>query len=236
MTHIPQSSGPQMPYGLYIKQGYFNNLDAIHKFGYNSAVGTSFETVWDGGGIYTFPSTATTAVITSASGATDSGVKITIEGLDANYDKQSEEVTLNASGTFTTTNTYLRIHRAFNSGSTDLDGDVTITVDSQTVAIVTALYQQTQMLVYTVPNGYTGYFLQVDASVQKNQEIVVKFHVREPGGVFRARGILASFGTPVERLFEIPTVLPAHTDIRIDAKAGATTEVAGQFEMILEKT
>ena len=222
--------------GVPIEGGKIDKLSGIHKFGYNSAVGTSYETVWDAGGTYAFPTTATVAVITSASGATDSGVKVTIEGLDANYVEQSEEVTLNASGTFTTTNTYLRIHRAFNSGSTDLAGDVTITVDSQTVAIVTALYQQTQMLVYTVPNGYTGYFLQVDASVQKNQEIVIKFHAREPGGVFRARGILASFGTPVERLFEIPTVLPEKTDIRIDAKAGATTEVAGQFEIILEKT
>ena len=220
--------------GVPIEGGKIDKLSGIHKFGYNSAVGTSYETVWDAGGTYAFPTTATVATITSASGATDSGVKVTIEGLDANYVEQSEEVTLNASGTFTTTNTYLRIHRAFNSGSTDLAGDVTITVDSLTVAKILSEYQQTEMLVYTIPADKTGYILQVDASVQKNQEIVVKIQVREPGGVFRTRGILASFGTPANRKFDLPMMLPEKTDIRIDVKAGATTEVAGEFELVLE--
>ena len=235
MTHIPNSGGPQAPYGVYIAQGYYNNLEGVHKFGYNSAVGTAFETIWDGGAIYSFPTAATTAVVTSASGATDSGVEVYIEGLDANYEKQSETVTLNASGTFTTTNTYLRVHRGYIAGDTAADGDITVTVDSLTVAKIQSDYQQTEMLVYTVPAGYTGYLLQVDASVQKNQEIVAKIMTRETGGVFLTKGILASFGTPVNRKFDLPMHLPEKTDIRIDAKAGATTEIAGEFELILEK-
>lgn len=220
--------------GIPIAKNQVEKLSGIHKFGYNSAVTIAYETVWDGGGIYTFPSSATTAVITSASGATDSGVKVTIEGLDANYAEQSEEVTLNASGTFTTTNTYLRVHRGFVSGGTAADGDITVTVNSLTVAKILADYQQTQMLVYTVPANHTGYILQVDASVQKNQEIVVKIQVRESDGVFRTRGILASFGTPAHRKFDLPMMLPEKTDIRIDVKAGATTEVAGELELVLD--
>jgi len=220
--------------GVAIASNKIDKLDGVHKFGYNSAVGTAYETVWDGGGIYTFPSSATTAVVTSASGATDSGVEVYIEGLDANYGTQSETVTLNASGTFTTTNTYLRLHRAYIAGSTAADGDITITVDSVTVAKILSEYQQTEMLVYTVPAGCTGYILQVDASVQKNQELVVKLMTRETGGVFLTKGILASFGTPIGRKFDLPMKLPAKTDIRIDAKAGATTEIAGEFELVLE--
>ncbi len=48
------------------------------------------------------------------------------------------------------------------------------------------------------------------------------------------KGVIASFGTPVGRKFDLPMMLPAKTDIRIDAKAGATTEIAGEFEIILE--
>ncbi len=181
--------------GVAIASNKLDKLSGVHKFGYNSAVGTAFETVWDGGGVYTFPSSATTAVVTSASGATDSGVEVYIEGLDADYVEQSETVTLNASGTFTTTNTYLRLHRAYIAGDTAADGDITITVDSLTVAKIESEYQQTEMLVYTVPANKTGYILQVDASVQKNQELVVKIQTRETGGVFLTKGVLASFGT-----------------------------------------
>ena len=220
--------------GVAIQSGKIDKLSGVHKFGYNSAVGTAYETIWDGGGVYTFPSAATTAVVTSASGATDSGVEVYIEGLDANYAEQSETVTLNASGTFTTTNTYLRLHRAYVAGDTAADGDITITVDSLTVAKIESDYQQTEMLVYTVPAGKTGYILQVDASVQKEKEIVIKILTREDGGVFLTKGILASFGTPVGRKFDLPMMLPAKTDIRIDAKAGATTEIAGEFELVLE--
>lgn len=220
--------------GVPIARNSIDKLSGVHKFGYNSAVGTAYETVWDGGGIYAFPTAATTAVVTSASGATDSGVKVTIEGLDANYLEQSEEVTLNASGTFTTTNSYYRVHRGYVSGSTSADGDITVTVNSLTVAKILSEYQQTEMLVYTVPDRKTGYILQVDAGVQKNQEIVVKIQVREQDGVFRTIGILSSFGTPVNRKFDLPMMLPPKTDIRIDVKAGATTEVAGEMEIIVE--
>ena len=235
MTHIPSSGAPHLPTGVYIAQGYFNNLEGVHKFGYNNAVGTAYETIWDGGGTYSFPTAATTAVVTSASGATDSGVEVYIEGLDANYEKQSETVTLNASGTFTTTNTYIRLHRAYVAGDTAADGDITITVNSLTVAKVLSDYQQTEMLVYTVPAGYRGYLLQVDASVQKEKEIVVKIMTRQDGGVFLVKGILSSFASPVHRKFDLPMMLPEKTDIRIDAKAGATTEIAGEFEVVLEK-
>ena len=234
---MPFSTG-QMTHNLEVGVAIVSNkiekLSGVHKFGYNSAVGTSYETVWDGGGTYTFPSTATTATVTSASGATDSGVLVYIEGLDANYVAQSETVTLNASGTFTTTNTYLRLHRAYVAGSTAADGDITITVDSLTVAKVLSDYQQTEMLVYTVPAGCTAYVLQVDAGVQKNQEIVAKLMTREDGGVFLTKGILSSFGTPISRKFDIPMMLPEKTDIRLDAKAGATTEISGEFEIVLE--
>ncbi len=235
MPYIHGQVNTPIDKGIAIVGGKIDKLSGVHKFGYNAAVGTADETIWDAGGVYSFPTSATTAVLTSASGATDSGVQVYIEGLDADYGEQSETVTLDGSGTFTTTNTYIRLHRAYTAGDTEADGDITVTVNSLTVAKVLAEYQQTEMLVYTVPAGKVAYLLQVDASVQKNQELVVKVMIRETGGVFLTKGILASFGTPVNRKFDLPMMLPERTDIRIDANAGATTEVAGEIEIILEE-
>lgn len=235
MSHTPQTGMPHLPYGVYIAKEYYNNVEAIQKFGYNTDVGTSFETIWDGSSVYTFPTTATTATLTSASGATDAGVEVYIEGVDANYTAQNEIVTLDASGTFTTTNTYLRIHRAYVAGSTACAGNITITVNALTVAIVKSDYQQTQMCVYTVPAGYTAYIVQVDASIEKQKEVVIKLQVKEENGVALTKAIIASFGAPLTRRFDLPMMVPEKSDIELHGKAGATTAIGAEIEIILEK-
>ena len=126
----------ELSVGIPVVKGQIDKLSGVHKFGYNSAVGTAYETIWDAGGTYAFPSAAGTVTVTSASGATDSGVEVTLEGLDENYAEQSETVTLNASGTFTTTTEYLRLHRAYVSGSTATTGDITMQISSSTVAYI----------------------------------------------------------------------------------------------------
>ena len=63
-----------IPFGVSIQRGDVNNFQGIQKFGYNSSVGTSFETIWDGGGDYTFLTSAGTATATSSNtGADDNG-------------------------------------------------------------------------------------------------------------------------------------------------------------------
>jgi hypothetical protein len=220
--------------GVPIAKNQIDKISGVHKFGYNPTVGTSYETIWTEGGTYVFPTNATTAVCTSASGATDSGVEITIEGLDANYVEISETLTLNASGTVTSSNSYLRMNRAFVSGSSATDGNITVTVDSLTVAVIDSAYQQTQQLIYTVPAERDGYILQVDAGVQKNQEIILNMNIREVGKVFRTQAIISSFGVPASRAFDLPMHLPPKTDIRVDVKAGASTGVSGELEIILD--
>lgn len=220
--------------GVPIAKNQIDKISGVHKFGYNPTVGTAFETIWTQGGTYVFPTSATTAVCTSASGATDSGVEITIEGLDGNYTEISETLVLDASGTVTSSNSYLRMNRAFVSGSSATDGDITVTVNSLTVAVIDSDYQQTQQLIYTVPAERNGYILQVDAGIQKNQEIILNMNVREENKVFRTLAVITSFGVPATRVFDLPMHLPPKTDIRIDVKAGATTAVSGELEIILD--
>ena len=55
-----------LPLGLSIQKGLVQNYSGIQKFGLNTAVGTSFETIWDGNNTYTYPSSAGTATATSS--------------------------------------------------------------------------------------------------------------------------------------------------------------------------
>ena len=52
----------QMPLGLAIQRGNIPNFSGIQKFGYNTAVGTVFETIWENGSLYSYPTSSTTAV------------------------------------------------------------------------------------------------------------------------------------------------------------------------------
>ncbi|MCH1437358.1 MAG: hypothetical protein L7U70_04670, partial [Flavobacteriales bacterium] len=68
--------------GINIASGRAIRHSHINKFGYNSALSNSYETIWDGGGIYSYISTAGAASVT---GSSDSGAVIEVQGLDADY-------------------------------------------------------------------------------------------------------------------------------------------------------
>ena len=219
--------------GMAIAIGEFSDTTSIDKFGFNSSVGASYETIWDGGDIYAYPSSAVAMTATSAGGATDEGVIITIIGLDASYAEQSETVTLNASGTATTENTFIRVFRAYVSNGQDLTGVCNITNGGVTYAQIGVEFQQTMMAVYTIPAGKTGYLMSGNISSQKDKDITAKLMMREFGGVMRTRGLVLTPGQPFQRQWVIPLPIPAKTDIEIRAKAGATGPVAAGFEIIL---
>jgi len=225
------------PYGINIRKGIYDNIGGIDKFGYLPTATTSYKTVWDGDNVYTYPSAATTMNVVSSAGATDNGIDITIQGLDASYNQITETVTLgdDSAGGTATTREFLRVFRAFVSGGTNITGNVTIQQDGVVYAKIFAEMQQTLMAVYTIPAGFTGYLVAGNISVEKNQPVVSKLMTRSPGGVLRVSGLVTSFGVPFQRKWEFPPVLPEKSDIEIRAKAGATTSIAAGFEIILEK-
>ena len=51
-------SDNNIPLGLAIQKKIIPNFSGIQKFGYNTAVGTSFETVWENGSLYSYPTTS----------------------------------------------------------------------------------------------------------------------------------------------------------------------------------
>lgn len=224
------------PYGIAIRKNLYDGISGIDKFGYLPTATTSFKTVWDGDNIYTYPSAATTMNVVSSVGATDDGKEITIEGLDANYDVITETVTLggDSAGGTATTQSFLRVYRAFVANGTSVTGTISIQQDGVAYAKITPEHQQTLMAVYTIPRGKVGYLVSGNLSVEKNQPVVAKVMTRRVGGVLRTGGLVTSFGVPFQRVWQIPPVLPEKTDIEIRAKAGATTSIAAGFEIVLE--
>jgi hypothetical protein len=123
-----------IPFGLSIQRGDVNNFQGIQKFGYNSSVGTSFETIWDGGGDYTFLTSAGTATATSSNTGADDNGTVRIYGLDQNFDLAEETITIGGSAGSTS---FIRVFRAImltaTTGNANV-GTITITVSSTTVA------------------------------------------------------------------------------------------------------
>lgn len=222
------------PYGIAVARGDVPKMSSIDKFGKLPSSTSAHQTVWDGGGVYAYPSSAVVMTATSASGSDDNGVEVTIIGLDTNYESLSETVTLAGAGTATTTGEFLRVFRAFVSGSQATTDDIAVQNTGVTYAAIQEEYQQTLMAVYTIPKGKRGYLVAANISMEKEKEVEALLKVRVEGGVFRTKGLIATFATPFQRVWQIPPVFDEKTDIEIRAKAGATTAISAGFEILLE--
>jgi len=226
------------PYYLQVSRGLINGHKRVFKFGYNGEIQNVEETIWDVGGLYTYPSSAVTMTATSSSGATDEDVEVTIQGVDTNYAELSETVTLNASGTATTTGSFLRVYRAFVSGSTASAGNITIANGGTTYAYVSASDQQTLMALWTVPAGYTAYLFQLDTTaftVQNNKVATIRMLTRELNGVFRTQNKFDLFEGSYHQDITCPKPIPEKTDIEFRAIAdssNADLRVAATFDII----
>lgn len=210
---------------INISAGRAVNHFSVHKFGFNPQIQNIEETIWQQGGIYVYPTSAVAMTVTSASGATDSGVRIQVEGLDQNWDRAEEEVTLNASGTATTTTTFIRINRTYTVGATAAAGQVTVSNNSVNYAIQTAADQQTLQCVYSIPRGYAGFLFQNDISI--HTENVTKYGetrlmARLFGSVFRTQDkhTVGNHMGPIE--YKIPNRYPAKTDLEVRAIASSS--------------
>jgi hypothetical protein len=226
------------PYFLQVSRGLIAGHKRVFKFGYNGDIDDSEETIWDVGGLYAYPASAVTMTATSSSGATDEDVEVTIQGVDASYNELSETVTLNASGTATTTGSFLRVYRGFVASGTASAGNITIANGGTTYAYVSASDQQTLMALWTVPAGYTAYLFQIDTTaftVQNNKVATIRMLTRELNSVFRTQNKFDLFEGSYHQDITCPQPIPEKTDIEFRAIAdssNADLRVAATFDII----
>ena len=230
-------TGKHEPFGLHVKRGDVQGHEHVHKFGFNTSVTTAAGLVWNGGGDYTYPTSAAQLGVVGTS--TTDNSQITIEGVDADYNEVSNIVTLNGTTTVTTSASYLRSYRAFVSDDNEPAGDVTITHSGDTVAIISAEENQTLMATYTVPAGYTAYLYQLvfgGAAELANKFMTVRLRARKPGGVFRTQAKYTTAAQTFEEVMEFPLKFEEKTDIEITAQASSQTQQASaMFDLLLIK-
>ena len=201
---------------------------------------------------YVFPTSATIDSISS----TDAGDAntVTLQGLDTNGDEVTQQVTLNGQNRVALTTPLLRFFRGYNDNGTEFAGHI-IVYDNTAISggvptdktkirgVIHPEEQQTEMAIYTIPSGKTGYLLGgycSTAGAKKSSNYVIKFQTRSENGVFRTQQKVAleDGGTSfIQFDYAIPQKLEALTDVKVQAKmtAGGVTgaSISAGFSIVL---
>jgi len=231
--------GTSEPFDLQVARGQVAFHETQFKFGFNSDIDDSLETVWAEGGLYSYLSAASVLKISSSStDDTSAGTgarTITISGLDANYDEISESVTLNGQTAVNTTQSFLRVLRLIvdtaGSGGQNAGviyagtGTVTSGVPANKFGTIAVGDNQTLMCFWTVPRGYTAFLYQIDMSM--NTEVANKFGTvslvaRPEVGVFNVKDKFALSQDIIHQEFKHPIKFAEKTDLEVRAIASSS--------------
>lgn len=210
--------------------------------GRNRLVPISTEiTIWEQGGMYPWSiwDTGAGTLTIVSNNAADTAITILLNGLDANYNLQTEVVTVNGTATVTSTKSFIRLNSAVNIGSKASVGTLTIQRNGTTVGVIVAKAQNTKMAIYTVPNGYTAFSVFGDFSVSRNEAAELNAHWRFFGGVFIDVYSVQLFQSTYSALPPYPGAIPQKTDIdnRVDfGTANNMVAYSNQQLLLIENT
>jgi hypothetical protein len=239
-------------FALNLARGKVRGTSYVEKFGRNPSVATSIETIWDRGGIYQYLTSAAAVYVYSADandGLTGTGArKITVQGLDTDYNLVQEEVTVNGAAS---TQTFLRVYRAFitDAGSDGYNrGDVVISTAASGAGTVLAQiggdgtginyigFGQTMLALYTVPAGKTAYLTQwTIGAADYNTATSAFLRTRLPvnGFVMTTSDTMSVSGGFHVKNYSIPLKFNEKVDIEVQAFNGAGTQISSTFNLIL---
>lgn len=225
---------------LSIAQGEVTGHSGEHKFGAVPEMSTGTTgTVWDIDDTkYPWSSFSASGTLSiPAVNASDNGKKVTIVGLDDNYELLTEEITVSNTTAVTTANSFLRIYRAFVSEGATNVANINIQKSSVNVARITAAKGQTLMAVYTVPAGYTAYLVDLGATVEEGGDCTVDVFARVSGeSQFRIKHSFELANSQYYYKFGVPLVLEEKTDVDVQATMRTNNSRATcTFDMVLVK-
>jgi hypothetical protein len=215
--------GTDVPFGIRMGAGKIANARPVFVFGFNPDVQNVEETVWDHGGVYAYPSSASVMTVSSSSASTNAVVSVV--GLDANYREQTELVTTNGQNAVSTTKSYLRINAAYALTGTVADsiyvgtGVVTDGVPANVYARIINGNNRTEMGLYTVPLGHTIYITRGNISHGSDSSAFITGRL-----MYRLQGLLFSTAAKVtlnnkfiDFVFDNAIALPEKTDLETRA-------------------
>lgn len=244
--------GIDFPYNFHhkVSAGRIDRHEHIFKFGRNSDIDTGVaEDIWDGGGAYSWPTTAQTVNLVSTSANDDesnTGAEtVLIYGLDSDYNEISETITLNGTSNVVSTNSYLRLYRmivtgAGSGGANAGDISATQTTSAIKMAQINTGNNQTLMAQFTIPNGKTAYLYQGTGGVNKATSAAVNIvlKMRPLNQVFQVKGVWSVASTGVSSIsinFLVLLRIESKTDITIVCDTSANnSDVSCSYSLILE--
>jgi len=228
--------GTSEPFELQVSRNQISFHKTIFKFGYNAAVGSSKETIWEQGGLYAYPASATVMTVSSSSAndtAAGTGARtVEIYGLDADYNEISEIVTLNGQTAVNTTKSYLRINRGVvrSAGSGGANaGTIYAGTGTVTSGVPANVYlsingdgdNQTLMSLWTVPAGYTAFLTKMTLSTgtSTNTKAVLNASLvaRPYGEVFQIKERFTLTDGTHEQFYTFPLSFAEKTDLEMRA-------------------
>lgn len=234
-----------------IKIKNYKGMSNDNKFGFNEAVGTSWETIWDGEDLYPWPTAASILTISSdAATDTAAGVgaqQVKIYGLDANYNLIDETIELNGTTPVSTTLEYYRVYRMkiTRVGSSGYQvgniyagtGTVTLGVPAVILAKIldsTEKNGQTLMTLYTVPAGYRLVVFSWGGNVGKGFDIHLHFMARALGEAWQVKDNLILYQQAINVPLPVPFVFDEKTDIEVRGHTSVASVSAGaKFSFML---
>ena len=227
---------------LNIARGLVKGTSFIHKFGAVPILSTNTTgTVWDiADTIYPWSVWNTAGTITvDRANAGDANKQITVIGLDSDYNSLTETITLTNSTGNASTNSFVRIFRAFFTDGVNNVGLISVKKGTTTVAAITAGKSQTLMAVYTIPAGYTGYLMKGTCSAQAGADATGEMYVRYFGQeAFRIGHDFEVSGAGGQYLYDftVPIPIPAKSDIDVRVTARSNNgRYTAAFDLILIK-
>jgi len=233
-------------FGLQLQQGKIINASSIFKYGRNSDVGTSEETIWDGGGVYSYPTQSTTMSVASSS-ASDTDQVITVQGLDEDYNLLTQTASLSGTTPQQLATPYIRVFRCFYTSGSEVVGDINVGSGDFSSGVPANLYAkisqgegQTLMAIYTVPANFTLYIYQghIGSGTEQLNKFIsarLKFRLFNTSQ-FRTASRLEIQNQAVEFDFGVPQIMPEKTDIEVSAlSSSGSNAISADFTGVLIK-
>ena len=224
--------------------GYSTDHTFNHKFGAAPSISNNTtSSVWDvPDTLYPWTALDTPAVVNvERNNVADNGLIVTVQGLDENWNFQSEDITITGADQVGT-KLWRRVNRAFvtsgtatvNVGNIDIEAGA---AGGTTVARITANLGQTLMCVYTIPAGYIGYLYHGTMTVQANADATGFMFVRRNtvGTTFRVGHTFeVAGGSQYDYTFSFPPPIPEKSDIDVRAAVRSNNaRVTAAFDILL---
>lgn len=242
--------GRTEPFELQVARGQIAWHSGVTVFGFNGDVDSSPETIWPGGGLLAFPSSALQMSVSSSSvNDTSAGTgarTVYISGLDGSYNETSETVTLNGQTAVMTSNSYLRINEAYVASAGSLNsaagsiyigtGVVTAGVPATVYDIIAYDYNRRVTGSYTIPAGYTGYLAQGLFSAGQSggsNAVTGRLMTRGQNNIRLTSAIVTLNNGSADYVFEYPGAIPEKTTIEAQAFGSSENNSCSSMFIIL---